>query len=462
MSDLGTRRAAVPLLLLSAVVVAVAAGLARGVWVSNLHNGLLALAFTGVGVYVLRQRPDHPEGRLLLGTGVVEAILFWGRQVGHSPAAPHHVWWGWLGVWPVAVGLGLTTLSVLCFPDGRLPSTRWRPVAALVVVVSGACALVSALWPVEYASTGVLTGHPFDLPGGDVAATAWDAVAHPAYAGLQLLWVVALVLRRRGSDAVVRAQVAWVAVAAACSAVLLALGLLTTGTPVPGVLAACLVPVAAGWAVVHGEHLAGYRALSWLSRAHEGGRDLPTELARAARDSVGGEQAVLWRGPPAGLRAVGTWPGPAPADEVALDALARDERLQVRTVTREGEVVGALTVRRHAAHPPSATQQRLLDDLAAQADLVLDHLQLLQDAARRRATTDLDHLSPRERQVLELMARGLSNAAICRELHLSVKTVEPLVGSVFAKLGLPQDSSTNRRVLAVLAYHGDGTRRLGA
>ncbi|RYB95761.1 hypothetical protein EUA93_05195 [Nocardioides oleivorans] len=50
------------------------------------------------------------------------------------------------------------------------------------------------------------------------------------------------------------------------------------------------------------------------------------------------------------------------------------------------------------------------------------------------------------------MAEGLSNAAICERLHLSVKTVEPAVGSVFAKLRLQQQPDTNRRVLAVLAH----------
>ena len=50
------------------------------------------------------------------------------------------------------------------------------------------------------------------------------------------------------------------------------------------------------------------------------------------------------------------------------------------------------------------------------------------------------------------MARGMTNAAICAELHLSVKTVEPVVSSIFAKLDLPPDARTNRRVLAAIAY----------
>ncbi|MFN8192787.1 MAG: helix-turn-helix transcriptional regulator [Nocardioidaceae bacterium] len=69
-----------------------------------------------------------------------------------------------------------------------------------------------------------------------------------------------------------------------------------------------------------------------------------------------------------------------------------------------------------------------------------------------RRAGHLDVLTPREREVLELMAQGLSNAAICQRLHLSIKTVEPLVGSVFAKLRLHQQPDTNRRVLAVLAF----------
>lgn len=462
MTDRGARQPVGLLLVLSGVVVAVATGATRGVHLSNLHNGLLGLACTAVGAYVLHRRPGHRAGRLLLATGAVEAVLFLGRQVGLTSSSEDDAWWGWLGAWPVAAGLALTTLSVMVFPDGRLPSRRWRPVAAVVVVAAGACAAVSALWPVEYASTGVRTPHPLDLPGAGPAAAVWDVVAHPLYAALQVLWVVVLAARWRRADRVVRSQIAGVAAAAAGSVLLLLVGLATTGEPAAGVLAAALLPVAAGWAVVHGEQLAGYAALSWLTGARESGRDLPTELARAAADAVGAPGAALWRGDAGRLLPVGTWPlGGAPAAS-DLPSLLADADLDVRPVGHGGAVRGALVVQRPAGRSLTGRQGRVLDDLAAQASLVLDHLQVLHETALARATADLDHLSPREQQVLALMARGLSNAAICRELHLSVKTVEPLVGSVFAKLGLPQDSSTNRRVLAVLAYHGDGTPRPGS
>ncbi|WP_326569433.1 response regulator transcription factor [Amycolatopsis rhabdoformis] len=72
------------------------------------------------------------------------------------------------------------------------------------------------------------------------------------------------------------------------------------------------------------------------------------------------------------------------------------------------------------------------------------------------AATDgsLAELTPREREVLDLMAQGRSNAAIAGDLFLSAGSVEKYVTSIFAKLGLPPSEGHNRRVLAVLRYLG--------
>jgi DNA-binding NarL/FixJ family response regulator len=61
-------------------------------------------------------------------------------------------------------------------------------------------------------------------------------------------------------------------------------------------------------------------------------------------------------------------------------------------------------------------------------------------------------LTPREREVLGLMAEGKTNAGIARQLWLTEKTVETHVSSILGKLGLPLDGDTHRRVLAVVTY----------
>lgn len=72
--------------------------------------------------------------------------------------------------------------------------------------------------------------------------------------------------------------------------------------------------------------------------------------------------------------------------------------------------------------------------------------------ARSRRVDPLGSLSPREVQVLELMAQGSSNAGIAAALVVGAGAVEKHVGNIFTKLDLPQDEADNRRVLAVLRY----------
>jgi DNA-binding NarL/FixJ family response regulator len=71
---------------------------------------------------------------------------------------------------------------------------------------------------------------------------------------------------------------------------------------------------------------------------------------------------------------------------------------------------------------------------------------------RRRSDDPLDSLTEREREILSLMAEGLSNRGIGRKLFLSPKTVETHVHRILAKLAIDDRSDDNRRVRAVLAY----------
>jgi DNA-binding NarL/FixJ family response regulator len=71
---------------------------------------------------------------------------------------------------------------------------------------------------------------------------------------------------------------------------------------------------------------------------------------------------------------------------------------------------------------------------------------------RRRGEDPLSQLTPREREVLELMAEGRSNQAIAEKLVVTLRAVEKHVTSIFGKLRLPADEQDHRRVLAVLTY----------
>ena len=72
--------------------------------------------------------------------------------------------------------------------------------------------------------------------------------------------------------------------------------------------------------------------------------------------------------------------------------------------------------------------------------------------ARERPDDPIAQLTPREREVLELMASGSSNQGIADSLVITVRAVEKYVSSIFSKLGLPSTGSESRRVLAVLLY----------
>jgi DNA-binding NarL/FixJ family response regulator len=78
---------------------------------------------------------------------------------------------------------------------------------------------------------------------------------------------------------------------------------------------------------------------------------------------------------------------------------------------------------------------------------------------RNHARDAVSALSPREREVLSLVAEGRSNGAIARHLTLTDKTIERHIASIFTKLGLLPEADDHRRVLAVLSYLGAGERR---
>ncbi|RZL69363.1 MAG: response regulator transcription factor, partial [Rhodococcus sp. (in: high G+C Gram-positive bacteria)] len=107
----------------------------------------------------------------------------------------------------------------------------------------------------------------------------------------------------------------------------------------------------------------------------------------------------------------------------------------------------------------------LLKDRVAQVDEFLDALDRVagggtafdpevvrQLLSRTTRSNPLERLTPRERDVLELMAQGLTNARIAAGLFISVSSVEKHINAVFDKLGLANSTGMSRRVMAVVAY----------
>ncbi len=106
----------------------------------------------------------------------------------------------------------------------------------------------------------------------------------------------------------------------------------------------------------------------------------------------------------------------------------------------------------------------LLKDRVGRVDEFLDALErvaaggtaldpeVVSQLLTRRKNSPLDSLTPREREVLELMAAGHDNSTIAATLVVTERAVSKHIGNVFQKLGLPPTDSGHRRVLAVLAY----------
>jgi DNA-binding NarL/FixJ family response regulator len=88
----------------------------------------------------------------------------------------------------------------------------------------------------------------------------------------------------------------------------------------------------------------------------------------------------------------------------------------------------------------------------AAGETVVDPALVSQLLDRARADSPLDRLTPREREVLSLMAEGLTDRGIAERLYVTPNTVETHIRHIIDKLGLPATHTDNRRVRAVLAY----------
>ena len=164
------------------------------------------MAFASVGSVLAWKRPKNPIGWLLSATCLAYAAAGSGTLLAHFPRAlPVAIWLGWLYL----LGLGLCVFVVLLFPNGHLPSRRWRPVAWLAGAGLAGWAIGNTLAPTTITASPQLR-NPFGVTGpGGAIFTPMAAGGALLLAATGLAAVLSLALRYRHAEPAERAQLKW-------------------------------------------------------------------------------------------------------------------------------------------------------------------------------------------------------------------------------------------------------------
>ncbi len=255
-----------PALLVAAAIGAVITGTAASpswaVFAQNIYpNIVFGCLLPLLGALILTRLPRHPIGWLFLLCGLASALTLpvygYARLAlyDHPGQLPFGVAAAWLSAWLWTLGfMPLVTIGVLLFPDGRLPSPRWRALIVLDLVAVALAASATAFAP------GPLENHhvadnPLGLP---LPPRLFDLMGGLGF-GLFLVGLVgacaASVVRWRRSREVERAQLTWFALAVALLVVGVLLPVPTVGNVVT-LVAIPLLPVAVAVAILR-HHLFG-------------------------------------------------------------------------------------------------------------------------------------------------------------------------------------------------------------
>jgi hypothetical protein len=177
-------------------------------------------AFPTVGAVIVARQPHNRVGWLCCSVGLLLGPAFFGQDYAwyallHEPGLPGGWAMAWLGQWPWWIAVGLLWFLLLLFPNGRLVSLRWRPVAWALA------GDIAALWvwaafaprPLEAIGLEHLT-NPLGLQQAEAAFTLLIGIAFPIGALLAVLSVASMVVRFRRSRGVERQQLKWFTYAA--------------------------------------------------------------------------------------------------------------------------------------------------------------------------------------------------------------------------------------------------------
>jgi hypothetical protein len=212
---------------------------------------LIAASFAVVGVLVASRRPRNPIGWLFLAFAVVAAFAVSADRyasyalVEHPGSLPGGDWVAWTasGIWHPA--FGFFVFSFLLFPDGRLPSARWRPVAWIAAANYLVGGVLGLLWNPLFGELFPYAEPPFRLPDYFVVEVAFGVFLFVNFA-LLALSAVSLVVRLRRAAGVERQQLKWFVYAVALFALVFPPSVIVLGDGRLIVFLLPLVPAAAG------------------------------------------------------------------------------------------------------------------------------------------------------------------------------------------------------------------------
>jgi signal transduction histidine kinase len=507
-------------------------------WV-DVSQASAFFAIGTVGLVLARRRPENPVGWLYLAvwTGVATAFGLFSEYarwaaVTHHPGAFGATTALWLSNWAwVPIFGALLTFPFLLFPDGRLPSPRWRR-------VGWACGIVTVLWSIAFAFEGAdftdaLNRHvanPYAIAGLTAFFDAAREVLAVAFIGLVAACVASLVVRFRRSLGDERQQIKWLMLSGAIFVVWLAVPLnhgnggwpdalqgffiallpISVGvailkyrlfdvdvvinrtvlygalavfitvvyaaivvgigaavgnrrSPFLSALAAAVVAVAFQPArrraqrladrLVYGARATPYEVLSEFSGRLAGTYatdDLLPRMVRILAEGTNAARADVWLRADDELRPAATFPVEAmPLPAVAAAALPSN----LVEVRHQGELLGALSVEKRPGESTTPTESKLIQDLAAQAGLVLRNVGLTQELLRR-----LDELQASRQRLVA--AQDEERRKLERNLHdgAQQQLVALAVKLRLADMAIDADSGKAHAAMAEL--QGDASEAL--
>jgi signal transduction histidine kinase len=237
---------------------------------------VLPLGFAAVGGLIAARRPHNPIGWLFLAIAIFSGMEGVGDQyvrfalLTHPGSLPGSVWvlWATGSSTPLLFPSGIVAITLLLLPDGHLPSRRWRPVAAIGVVLAVWLSVGSALAPGPL--SGASSGSNYPLPPNPLGVAAlnavnpnsnsqpWGIIVWGLSALLLVIAAVAPFSRMRRSKGDERQQLKWIAYAVLITGALILPVSFLSGTLLPSWLfdAAIVIgfgvalPVAAGVAIL--------------------------------------------------------------------------------------------------------------------------------------------------------------------------------------------------------------------